>query len=98
GYLPIPEIRYAHGTEVYKLEAFAGTDSVVGAVFVKFSRASGTNGLVTAEVDARPITFSDGKVLDQSGATLAYFDEMWTWDRKRAHAKISTNKSATLVV
>ena len=26
GYLPIPEIRYAHDVEVYKLEAFASTD------------------------------------------------------------------------
>jgi hypothetical protein len=101
GYLPIPEIRYAHATEVYKLEAFAATEPNLasnGVVMVKFSLASGTNGTITVDLDARPITFRDGKVADQSGAILAYFDESWTWERQRAHAKIATNKFATLAI
>jgi hypothetical protein len=44
GYLPIPQIRYRHGAEVYELEAFASTDPALaesGVVFVKFSLAGG---------------------------------------------------------
>src|SRR5438128_11472638 len=44
GYLPIPEIRYAHDTQVYKLEVFAATEPALAAnavEFVKFSLARG---------------------------------------------------------
>ena len=60
GYLPIPEIRYAHGSEVYRLEAFASTDPALadnGIVLVSFSLASGTNGIITVEVNSPGVKF-----------------------------------------
>src|SRR6266850_487848 len=36
GYLPIPQIQYRHGAEVYELEAFASTDPALGESGVVF--------------------------------------------------------------
>ena len=87
--------------EVYRLEAFAATDSALasnGVVLVRFSLANGANGTVTAQIDSKPVTFADGKVTDDNGNVLAWFDSAWTWERGAVHAKISTNKSATLAI
>jgi hypothetical protein len=67
-------------------------------VFVQFSLASGANGFVTAQVDSKPLKFADGEVTDENGNLLAWFNAAWTWERGAAHAKISTNKSATLAI
>jgi hypothetical protein len=101
GYLPIPEIKYAHATEVYKLETFASTDSAFaenGVVFVKFSLVSGTNGIITVQVDSKAVKFAHGRITDAHGDTIAGLDENWTWERERAHAKITTNKSAVIAL
>jgi hypothetical protein len=102
GYLPIPEIRYAHDRQVYKLEAFVATAPELAEnaiVFVKFSLASGSNNLITVEFDSpAALSFADGKVTNAKGQVLAYFDQNWTWERERAHAKIGTRKSATLAI
>src|SRR5258708_703816 len=101
GYLPIPEIRYAHASEVYKLEVFASTDPVLaenGVILVKFSLVSGTNGIITVEVDSPAFKFAEGTVTDNAGQGLVCFDEAWTWERQRAHAKISTSRFATLAI
>src|SRR6266850_5247229 len=81
GYLPIPEIRYAHGSEVYCLEAFASTDPALaenGFVMAKFSLASGTNGIITVEVNSPGVRFGNGTLTNENGQALAYFDEGWT--------------------
>ena len=65
GYLPIIQIRYAHGSVIHQLEAFAATEPELasnGVVFVRFSLASGTNDWITAHVDARPLTFTNRMV------------------------------------
>jgi hypothetical protein len=114
GYLPIPEIRYAHDVQVYKLEAFASTDpspatpSRVGpidallenaVVFVKFSLASGHNNLITVQADGgSPVKFANGQLRAPDGQLLACFDKNWAWERQSAHATIGTNKSATLLI
>ncbi|PYJ04938.1 MAG: hypothetical protein DME25_09310, partial [Verrucomicrobia bacterium] len=112
GYLPIVEIRYQgripfsgprpqRAPEHYRLEAFASTDPALaenGIVLVKFSLAAGTNGIITVQVDSRPVKFSEGKITDESGHVLVYFDETWTWERGRAHARIGTNRSATVAI
>lgn len=101
GYLPIPDITYAHATELYELEAFASTDPTLadnGVVFVKFSLVSGTNGIITVQVDSKPLKFLKGKIADANGNTLVCLDESWTWERERAHAKITTNKSAVIAI
>lgn len=101
GYLPIIEIKYAHATEIYKLEAFAAADPALaenGVVFVRFSLASGTNGIVTVQVDSNPLNFGEAMITGADGNVLVYLDEFWTWDRERARAKISTNNFATLAI
>jgi hypothetical protein len=101
GYLPIAEIKYAHATELYILEAFASADPALaenGVVFVKFSIASGTNGTITVEIDSHPLRFENRKAIDTDKNLLVYFDEMWTWDRDRAHAKLGADKDATLAI
>src|SRR2546427_1997874 len=70
GYLPIPEIRYTHHTQnetqIYRLEAFASVAPALAenaVVFAALSLASGTNGIITAEIDAKSQTkFANGKV------------------------------------
>lgn len=102
GYLPIPEIRYAHDVDVYKVEAFAGTDPALAenaVVFVRFGLASGHNNLITVQPDAKgPEKFAKGELRNNDGELLACFDKNWTWERQAAHATIGTNKSATLII
>src|ERR1043165_999027 len=102
GYLPISEIRYAHDTQIYRLEAFAATEPALAenaVVFVKFSLASGSNNFITVQFDSKSsIQFADGNVSDDQGHVLAHFDKNWTWERQGAHAKVGTNKVATLAI
>jgi hypothetical protein len=101
GYLPIAEIEYAHASEIYKLEAFASAEPALvghGIVFVKFSLISGSNGIVTVEVDSSPLKFEDGNVVNAEGNVVVYCDKAWAWERERAHAKISTNKPAVIAI
>src|SRR5712672_4015586 len=77
GYLPIPEIHYAHDIQVYKLEAFASTDPALAehaVVFVKFSLASGHNDFITVQPDARSaVKFANGELRNGEGELLARF-------------------------
>ena len=102
GYLPIPTIRYAHDGQLYQLEAFAGTEPELAehaVVFVKFSLVRGSNNFITVHFDDKtPLKFQDGKVLNAKGVALAYFDRAWTWERGGAHARIGTNRFATLAI
>jgi hypothetical protein len=101
GYLPIVNIRYRHASEAYQLEAFAATAPELadnGLVLVRFSLGSGTNGIITVQLDAKGLVFTNRTVLDSQGHALAYFDENWTWERQRAHAKISAARFATVAI
>jgi hypothetical protein len=102
GYLPIPEIRYAHDVQDYQLEAFASTDPALAenaVVFVKFSLASGRNNFITVQSDGKaPVKFANGQLRNSEGQLLACFDKNWTWERQGAHATIGTNKSATIFI
>jgi hypothetical protein len=101
GYLPIVEIKYAHATEIYKLEAFASADPALaenGVVFVKFTLASGTNGIVTIQLESSPFKFEQGRVTDAAGNIVVCCDKAWTWERERARAKIATNKAAVIAI
>jgi len=87
--------------EIYTLEAFASTDSDLdsnGVVLVKFSLAAGSNGIITAQIDSRTNHFADGKVLNENGQVLAWFDENWTWERQRVHARLTLSKAATMAI
>src|SRR4051812_13200319 len=97
GYQPIPQIQYAHGSEIYQLEAFASTDpqlSENAVVFGKFSLAEGTNGFITVELDGKTPKFSDGQILDENGQALVHFDQSCPWERQRADGRLGTNGAA----
>jgi hypothetical protein len=101
GYLPIVAIRYAHASEVYELEAFAGTDPASisnGVVFVKFGLASGTNGLITLQVNQKPLQFTNQLVIDEKGQMLVCLDGAWKWERQRTLAKVATNHFVTAAI
>ena len=100
--VPIDQKRFDHPPEIYRLEAFASTDPQLaesGVVLVKFSLAQGTNGFVTAQVDAKsPVQFGDGKVTDEQGHILAFCDRNWRWERQSLHARLSANQAVVLAV
>ncbi|PYJ61112.1 MAG: hypothetical protein DME24_07415 [Verrucomicrobia bacterium] len=102
GMVPMDQKRFDHPPEIYRLEAFASTDPQLaesGVVLVKFSLAQGTNGFVTAQVDAKsPIQFGDGKVTDEQGHILAFCDRNWRWERQSLHARLSANQLVVLAV
>ena len=95
GMVPLTQTRVDRDSEVYKLEAFASTDprfAESGLVFVRFSLAQGTIGIVTVEVDSRtPTKFADGVLRDDQGRGLAYFSPNWKWERQRAQARFDKN-------
>lgn len=102
GMVPLNQKREERTSEVYKLEAFASTDAALaqnGFVFVKFSLAEGAIGTSTVLIDSKsPLKFEAGKVLDDKGQVLAYFDKNWKWERNRAVARYKANGFATLAI
>jgi hypothetical protein len=85
GAVPLNQQKIALPPEIYRLEAFASTDSTLaeaGVVFVKFSLVQGTNGYVAVEVDApSPTKFAGGRLLDERGRVLALLDKSWKRER-----------------
>src|SRR5207248_5154652 len=84
--------------EIYRLAAFASTDSALasnGVIFVKFEITQGTNGLITVEVSSKAaVRFNKGRATDEQGNFLAAFDSNWTWDRQMAHARLRPGTTA----
>jgi hypothetical protein len=89
--------------EIYRLEAFASTDPTLaenGVVFVSFSIIAGSNGVITVETENKPalkIT-SGGKLLNEKGETLVWFDKSWNLERQLMHARLTSGKNATLAI
>lgn len=94
------EGNFEHMSNVYSLETFAATDEVLasnGIVFVKFVLASGSNGIITAHIDG-PVKFENRIARNADGDGVVFFDPNWKWERGAAHARIGTNKIATLAI
>jgi hypothetical protein len=102
GKVPLDQERRELPPEIYRLEAFAATESALaahGVVFVKFDLAQGTNGFVAVDVEAREtLTFSDGRLVDAAGRVLACFDAAWKRERGRMVARLRPGTAATLAV
>jgi hypothetical protein len=102
GFLPIAQIKYAHGEAVYAQEAFASGNPALangGVVLLQFSLASGTNGQVGATIDAKtPLHVGNGAVRDDSGKIIAWFDDQWQWTRGRLVARLRKDSSPSLAV
>lgn len=102
GAVPLTQVRAVREPEIYRLEAFASTDSALaahGVVFVKFTLAQGRAGSVAVNVgDGTGVAFAGGDVVDTSGGLLARFDERWRWERQRAVARIAAGEAVTLAI
>jgi hypothetical protein len=102
GMVPLTQKRVERDSEIYKLEAFASTDPTLaehGVAFAKFSLAVGVYGTATVIIDSKSeLKFEAGKVIDDQGQVLAYFDKNWKWERQRAVARITTNTFATVAI
>lgn len=87
---------------VYRLEAFASTDSELAehaVVFVKFSLARGSRGIVTVQLDgAEQGQFAAGALTTRDGGAVVHADRHWKWERQGLHANLSANGSATLAI
>ncbi len=88
--------------EIYKLEAFGSTDETLsknGLALVKFSIAQGKIGYITIIVDARSsLKFANGKLTDDKGQILAFFDSKWKGSGGHIEAKFGPNDSVTLAI
>jgi hypothetical protein len=100
GYLPIATIRYAHGSEKYALEAFAGTSPDFAS--------NGWSGFGSAWIAAitdrhrralqSPVQFTNHQILDGKGNFLMALHGSWTWERQRAHARLSKTNMAVAII
>lgn len=99
---PIDQQPIKKEAEVYRLEAFASTDPALAehaVVFVRFSLATGTQGLVTVQVDpSGGSQFAGGAIQDSSGNAVVLLDDAWKWERQGGHAALTPGKSATLAI
>lgn len=99
---PIDQQPTKHEAEIYRLEAFVSTEPALAenaVVFVRFSLAAGTQGLVTVQLDP-PVSgqFVDGAIRDDAGNAVVSLDRMWKWERQGVHAQLAPGKAATLAI
>jgi len=102
GMVPLNQVKRELPPEIYRLEAFAGTDSGLaanGVVFVKFDLTQGTNGFVAVDVEAKSaVKFERGNLTDDSGRVLAIFDAAWKRERGKMVARLKPGTVATLAI
>ena len=101
GMVPLDQKRKDFDAEIYRLESFAGTDSLLanhGVVFVKFDLKEGTNGHIAVEAGLDSILYKDGKLINKDGRVLAYFDNTWKKEGKLLKARLKQGTSATLAI
>src|SRR5262245_31208344 len=99
---PIDQQPIKKEAEVYRLEAFASTDPALAehaVVFVRFSLATGTQGLVTVQIDPPGDSqFAGGAIQDSSGNAVVLLNDAWKWERQGGHASLTPAKPATLAI
>lgn len=98
---PHLQLGFEHMSNVYAIEAFASTDDDLaehGVVFAKFSLANGSNGNITVHIDPRPNKFTNGFIVDTDGQGIVWLERTWNMARGSAHARIGTNKFATIAI
>lgn len=100
--IPVTQIKSEPTPETYQLEAFASTDPTLagnGVVFVKFSLAKGTNGVITVEFDSNsPLKFDGGVISNEKGEVLAQGDKSWHWTRQSAQVRLTSQQTATIAI
>lgn len=102
GAVPINQKPSTREQEVYRLEAFVSTDPAIAehaVVFVQFSLAAGTSGIVTAQLDPPGGSrFESGRIIDAGGKPVVWADRAWKWERDGLHAALQPGKTATLAI
>jgi hypothetical protein len=102
GAVPIDQKPGQREAEIYRLEAFASTDPAVAGhavVFVRFSLAAGSNGLVTVQLDPPAgAKFASGQLLDPQGQPVVWTDRAWKWQRAGLQARLQPGVTATLAI
>jgi hypothetical protein len=98
---PNARVGVEHMSNVYSVEAFASTNpdlAAHGVIFARFSLASGSNGIITVHSEIRPNKFTNEFIVDSDGQALIWLEKTWDMARGSAHAKIGTNKFATIAI
>jgi hypothetical protein len=102
GFVPINQTALKPEPEVYRLEAFVSTDPSLAehaVVFVRFSLAAGSNGVVSALMDPpASAKWTPGRMLDDKGHAVALLDNAWKWERQGARAQLKPGKFATMAI
>ena len=102
GAVPIDQRPGQREAEVYRLEAFASTDPALAdyaVVFVRFSLAAGSNGLVTVQLDPPAgSNYAAGQLTDARRQPVVWADRTWKWERAGLHARLKPGGAATLAV
>jgi hypothetical protein len=84
GFLPIVRLRYTHGGDDYRQEAFAAVDddlAAAGAVAVRFDFPARDRGRVDLRIEHghEVLSARDGLVRDRAGKVLVSYDGNWEW-------------------
>lgn len=102
GAVPINLGPAAREQEVYRLEAFASTEPALAEnaiVFIQFSLAAGSNGVVTVQLDpATGSRFESNRIIDANGNAVVWADRTWKWERGGLHASLQPGKVVTLAI
>lgn len=102
GEVPLNQKKQESIAEMYRLEAFASTDSSLakkGVVFVKFDLKEGNDGYIAVDIKTTNAPkFENHKLIDLEGKVLAIFDENWKLDGKLIKARLQKGNAATLAI
>jgi hypothetical protein len=100
--IPVAQVKSEPTPETYQLEAFASTDPALadhGVVFVKFSLARGTNGVITVAFDSKsPLKFTDGVIRGDDSTVIAEADNSWRWTGNSAQARLTSDHAAVIAI
>jgi hypothetical protein len=102
GLVPIDQKPATREAEIYRLEAFVSTDPALAesaVVFVRFSLAAGSRGIVTVQLDPPPAaSFAPGQMRDGQNNAVVLLDRSWKWERQGAHAQLEPGMAAALAI
>jgi hypothetical protein len=102
GLVPLDQKAGRREAEVYRLEAFVSTDPALAGhavVFVRFSLAAGSDGVVTVQLDPPAgAKFASGRLADSQGQPVVWADGAWKAERAGLQARLRPGGAATLAI